>query len=218
MNLLSTIQQRYQDLVGQPTGTIDARGTRNINLAVTDVLNRFQFSWNITNTTISLSGGSANMPSDYNPRWDIDARIVGSLTNDDNIFTKIRIEDRDKYSSDDYVYWITFDPINNVYVFNSKTQTGTVTVYYNFTPTDMSSGTDVCVVPSVEAVAYQAASKYWIPGERKVALKQEYEQEATKYIQDLHIQDLQQGPNIKMNSIARQNLSDTLGVDTIEFA
>src|SRR3990167_2900023 len=207
--IFSTIQQRYLDLTGQPDGTIDAFGNRNINLAVNDILNRYPFSWNVKTDTTTLSGGAANMPSDFNPRWPIDARIVASSTSDDNVFQKIDVADRDKYDSDSYVYWLTFDTTNNDYNFNSLTQSGTVTLYYHFTPSDMSSASDICRVPSTELVAYQASAKNWIPGERDEGLKKEYQDEANKYIQELWILDQQSGPQYGMNSIASTNLAST---------
>ena len=155
----------------------------------------------------AVAAGVADMPTDWNPKWGInDARIVVSSDNNDSEFTQIPIYDRDKYGSDDYVYWLTVDVANNKTVFNSKTQTGTVTIYYNFIPADMSDDADVCVVPDTEAVAYLAASKNWIGSERDIELKQEYEKMADRYITALYFRDLQNGPSADITSLAEYNL------------
>ena len=123
----TTLQQRYLDLIGDSDGTIDDFGKRNINSAIQDILNKYQFSWDIKTDDITLAAGVATLPSDFNPLWNVvDARIVASSDNDDNIFTQIRPEDRDSYSADDYVFWVTYDTATDTYIFNSKTLTGTV--------------------------------------------------------------------------------------------
>ena len=203
----TTLQQRYLDLIGDSDGTIDDFGKRNINSAIQDILNKYQFSWDIKTDDITLAAGVATLPSDFNPLWGVsDARIVASSDNDDNIFIQIRPEDRDSYTSDDYVFWITYDTATDTYIFNSKTLTGTVTIYYNFSPTDLSSGTDVCIIPDVEAVSYLAASKNWVGAERDTDLKKDYEAEADKFIQAMWLRDLQNGPIISVGSIASYNL------------
>ena len=203
--ILSAIQQRYLDLIGQPTGTIDSFGTRNINGAINDIVNRYSFSWNLDSADLTLAAGVADLPTDYNPRWGLtDARIVVSEDNNDQVFTQIPVYDRDKYSADDYVYWITPDPANNKYIFNSKAQTGTVTVYYNVLPTDLSAASDPCIVPDLEAVSYLAASKNWIGSERDTELKREYEQMAKQYIDALYFRDLYQGAEVQITSLALQ--------------
>lgn len=187
MATLSTLQQRYLDLIGDSDGTIDSFGTRNINAAINDIINRFQFYWNIADTTITTSNGVANLPTDYNPIWGIfDARS-------DVIYTQISLTERDNYSEGDAVYWITYDTANNVYVFNSL-KDETITIAYNFIPTDLTNASDVCVVPDIEAVSYLAASKNWIGAERDTELKREYEQEADKYIQAMWFRDQANGP------------------------
>ena len=201
------ISQRVQDLIGQPSGTINAFNIRNINNAVNDILNKYPFSWNLKTADLTLAAGVADMPADWNPKWGIhDARIVVSSTDDDNEFTQINIYDRDKYGTDDYVYWLTVDVSSNKTIFNSKTQTGTVTIYYNFIPTDMSTDADVCVVPDTEAVSYLAASKNWVGSERDTELKREYEQMAKQYIDALYFRDLQSGPDETFTSLAEYNL------------
>ena len=203
----TTLQQRYLDLIGDSDGTIDDFGKRNINSAIQDILNKYQFSWDIKTDDITLAAGVATLPSDFNPLWNVvDARIVASSDNDDNIFTQIRPEDRDSYSADDYVFWVTYDTATDTYIFNSKTLTGTVTIYYNFSPADLSSGTDVCIIPDVEAVSYLAASKNWVGAERDTDLKKDYEAESDKLILAMYLRDLQNGPILSVGSIASYNL------------
>lgn len=184
--LYEDVKHKYMDLVGQPDGTIDARGTRNIRDGVKGVLNKYKFSWNKTTATISLVAGVATLPTDYNPVHNLDdARI-----DDDNVFTKIEPSDRSNYTEDSLVYWITFDKTTNTYIFNSLTQTGNIDIIYWFIPDAMTADADVCVIPDIDAIGYEAASRHWIGAERDVELKREYEQEANKYILALYVQDI----------------------------
>lgn len=204
----STIKQRYMDLIGQPDGTITSFGTRNINRAIRDIINRYPFSWNVKTGTGSLSSGAFTLPSDYNPASPIDARIVHTDSHDDHIFTRIDVWDRDNYTDDNYVYWILPNSANpDEWTFNTHVQTGTVTLHYYFLPTDLSADADKCIIPDLEAVAYLAASKNWIGSERNIELKREYELEADKYINAMYFRDLQASDSVSLRSIAGANLA-----------
>lgn len=201
----ATISQRVQDLIGQPNGTISDFNIRNINNAVNDILNKYQFSWNLKTADITVTSGAADLPADFNPKWGLfDVRITGTAQLDDTKFTQISIYDRDDYSADEYVYWLTVDVSNNKTIFNTLSDDCTVTIYYNFIPTAMSTAADVCVVPDIEAVSYLAASKNWIGSERDVELKREYEQMAKQYIDALYFRDLLQGAEVEVSSLSVQ--------------
>jgi len=201
----ATISQRVLDLIGQPSGTINAFNIRNINNAVNDILNKYNFSWNLKTADLTVVNGVADMPADWNPKWGIaDARITASAQLDDSVFTQISIYDRDNYSADEYVYWLTVDVANNKTIFNTISDDCTVTIYYNFIPADMSDDADVCVVPDIEAVSYLAASKNWIGSERDTELKREYEQMAKQYIDALYFRDLYQSADVSITSLAVQ--------------
>lgn len=203
------VSQRVMDLIGQPSGTINAFNIRNINNAVRDILNKYPFSWNLKTADLAVTSGTADLPADWNPKWGIiDARITGTAQLDDKQFTQISIYDRDNYSADEYVYWLTVDVANNKTIFNTISDDCTVTIYYNFIPSDMSAAADVCVVPDIEAVSYLAASKNWVGSERDVELKREYEQMAKQYIDALYFRDLQSGPDEVFTSLAAYNLGE----------
>lgn len=207
MATLTQIQTRYAYLIGESSTTnLTAVDTSHINAAVKDICNRYPFSWNLTTETLTLSSGTSNLATNYNPDWHLnDARISNTGTGNDNVFTEITVAERDSYSSDDYVYWITFNTSTERYIFNSQTQSGSVVTYYQFIPTDLSTGAQVCIVPDGEAVAYLAASKNWIGDERNITLKQEYEQEAEKRIASMIQRDVGFGPALRMGSIVDSN-------------
>ena len=198
-------------LIGETDVTaVTAVHKSHINAFIKDITNAFPFSWNMATDDLTLAAGVSNLPTDYNPNWHLDdVRITGSSTNDDNVFTEIDIKDRDKYGATDYKYWITWDATNEIYVFNTLTQTGTVTIYYYFEPADLSGDTDVCVVPDGEAVAYGGASKNYIGDDENVQLKQEYEKEAASRIQRMYNQDLNFGPKYLEYSKVSDNSSLT---------
>lgn len=184
MAIFSAIQSRCAYLRGLSTwGTSSVDDTTinsHINASILDIVNFFPFSWDRTTANLTLTAGVSNLPTDYNPKWGLyDARIG------DNIFRQIDPVDKAIYSATDYVYWITYDNSNKVYVFNTPTQTGTVAIIYYFIPTALSGSSDVCLVPDPEAVAYLASSKMWIGDERNEALKMDYEQESQQRIKSL---------------------------------
>lgn len=205
MTFLS-IQTRFLALVDE--SAISATHKSHINFAIKDILNAFPFSWDLTSTDLTLSSGTANLPSTYNPKWRIyDARVTASSTLDDSIFTEIDPKDRDSYGSGDYVYWITYSA--GTYVFNTPVQSGTVTIYYYTLPSDLSGDSDVCVVPDGECVAMLAASKHFLGEDQDEKLKDMYEQEAEKRIKSMYSQDLNFGPHNYESSKVSYNSSLT---------
>lgn len=184
------IQNRFLALVDE--STISSTHKSHINYSIKDILNAFPFSWDIATSDLTVASGVANLPSDYNPKWRIyDARIVNSSTGDDYVYTEIDIKDRDKYSSTDYIYWITYSSGN--YVFNTHSD-GTVTIYYYTLPTDLSADSDVCIVPDGECVAMLAAAKHFLGEDQDKDLKELYEKDADRRIKALYSQDLNFGP------------------------
>lgn len=187
-----SVQTRFLALVDETT--ISDTHKSHINYAIKDILNAYPFSWDLTSTTLTLSSGTANLPSTYNPKWRIyDARVTASSTADDHIFTEIDPKDRDSYGSDDYVYWITYSA--GTYVFNTPVQSGTVTIYYYTIPADLSGDSDACIVPDAECVAFLAASKHFIGEDQDKNLKDLYQEEADKRIKSLYSQDLNFSPH-----------------------
>lgn len=203
------IKRRTAYLRGETDYTTSTTNTvidDHINATVQDACNLYPYSFTLSTGTLTLSSGSANLPSDYNPKWHIkDARITASSQNDDSVFTEINTVDRDLYGSGDYVYWITYNSSTHVYVFNSKTLTGSVDIFYNFIPTDMSSDGDVCIIPDAELVSYGAASKMWVGDERNTELATLYEQEYRQRAGALYQADQAFGPAEPQGTIIRMN-------------
>ena len=179
------LQTRAALLMGESSASADLKA--HIAAAVQDIVLIRPWTWTLTKgSNLSLSSGAANLAATFNPKWGVtDARIVTTGSGNDNVFTRIAIEDKDKYTSDDYVYWVTYNTSSGFYVFNSLTQTGTVEYYHHIFPTDPVGDSNVVIVPDGEAVAYLAASKMWIGDERDVKLQQVYSQEAAARIRSL---------------------------------
>lgn len=212
-----TIKKRTAYLMGESdyttTGTDKTIRENHILHSIQDIINAFPFSWNLATEDLTLSSGTSNLASDYNPKWHLaDARIENSGSGDDDVFTEVSVADRDNYDTDAgaYVYWITYDAANEVYVFNSNKSSGTVTVYYYFFPADLSADDDVCVIPDAEAVAYLAAAKMWLGDERNIKLQQNFEAEAARRIQQMYSTDQSFGPTYKQGTPVDYN-SDLRG-------
>jgi len=214
--IFSDIQKRFLFLIGESdTTSITAIHKSHINAIIKDICNAYPFSWNLKKDDLTLSSGTASLPTDYNPIWHLkDARIVNSSTGDDYIFTPVPVEDRDSYDTDNHVYWITQSTTAGTFTFNTPTQTGTVTIYYYSIPTDLSADANVCVIPDGEAVAYGAASKNWIGDERNQQLKQDYEQECTARISAMQSKDMAFDGQYTQHSIVASNPALSGGGDT----
>lgn len=209
----TNLQQRAADIMGESSASTTLKS--HINAAIQDIMLVHPWSWALKKdtSTVVLSSGADNLPSDYNAKWGLaDARIVNSSTGDDNVFTRIPITDVDNYGSDDYVYWITWTAASSVHTFNSLTQSGTVQIYYYHIPSDLSAGADVCIVPDSEAVAYLAAAKMYLGDERNQGLYQLFSQEAATRIRNLLMADAaQEVDGMPLNSIIELN-SGMLGL------
>lgn len=183
------IQNRFLYLVDESTITDIHKS--HINYAVKDIVNAFNFSWNVASSDITLASNVADLPTDYNPIWGIlDARVVNSGVANDTIFVQVPIKNRDSWGSSDAKYWITYNTTTSKYVFNSPYDNSTVKVYYNFIPTDMSADGNVCIVPDGEAVAFLAASKFFLGEDQDKNIKDMYQQEASARIQRMYASDL----------------------------
>lgn len=205
MATFGAVQTRAAELIGESSASATLKN--HILAAVRDIANFHNFSWLVKSGSLTLSAGTANLPTDYNPKWGLlDARIVSAGDGNDSIFRAIPLEDRDAYTADDYIYWITWDTSTSRYIFNTKTQSGTVAIYYHHIPADASLSADVLVVPDGEAVAYLAAAKNWVGDERNASLKAIYDQEASSRIQDLKVKDMSYaGEMIRVRSVIDYN-------------
>jgi len=189
MATFTEIQNRFLYLVDE--STISDIHKSHINASVQDIINAYPFSWNIASDTVTLASNVGNLPTDFNPKWGIlDARIENTGNVTDVIFTRKPISYRDSYGSSDAKYWITYDTTTSRYIFNSPYDDSTVTVYYQFFPSDMSSGTDVCVVPDAELVALLTASKHFMGEDQDKELVELYEKRAQERLKALYTQDL----------------------------
>lgn len=199
-----SIQQRFNDLIGETSSaTATTAGQRHINATVNDIIGQYSFSWNTKTSSLTLVAGVATLPTDFYAGWGIDdARIVNSSTGDDEIFAYVPTVDRDSYDSDTPIYWITYDTTTFEYIFHSNRQTGTVEIIYHFIPADMSAVGDHCIIPDGELVAYGAAAKNWVADERNIELKREYEATYNNGVKALYLQDLQNGAEYMVDSLA----------------
>jgi predicted nucleic acid-binding protein len=189
------LQKRLKFLIGEDGSTgADATTTgatqkSHINSAIIDIINQYPFSWNTATTNLTVASGVSNLPADFNPKWAIeDARDA-----DDNVYLYTAIQSRDADDST-YQYWITYDTTADLYVFNTNQDSATVTIYYHFTPAELTTDAGKCIVPDQEAVAYLAGAKHWISDERNEELQKKFDQEWNRRVQALYIQDLNFGP------------------------
>ena len=158
--------------------------------AVTQICTDNRFSWTLAKDTLSVVAGAANLPTDYNPSFGL-VFAVHQVTGtaNDREYTRVDIRDIDNYSSSDYVYYITYDTSSGVYVFNSNQTTDTVVIYYHFLPTELSSDSDVSIVPDDMAVVYLAVALWWLAKERDESNYDRFYKEYEKRLAKMVLQD-----------------------------
>lgn len=212
LSTFSYLRQRFNYLIGDTSSTTSAIGDSHLNASIIDICNAYPFSWTVTKTTGSITGSgpeySLNLAADLNIKWGLlDARIVGSQVGDDHLFEEIPIPDRDQYAIGSYKWWRTYGSMGNVYVFNTKESSGTLTYYYYTLGSTLVNGADVCFVPDPEAVCLLAASKNWITDERNQSLSERHRQDASVRIQSLWQTDNAFGPQPSEGSVVDYNPS-----------
>ncbi|MHB8482774.1 MAG: phage adaptor protein [Nitrospiria bacterium] len=213
---LATLRQRYQYMRGETDyTTVVATNDSNINQAIWDILNLYDFTWNRTTTTGTISSLAFNLADDYNPTWHIsDARIVNPSIGDDYIFREIPVQDRDFFDTNEYVYWLTMTAATGISVFNTNQTAGTVTYTYQYIPVALVNATDVCIIPDAEAVAMFALAKNWVGDERDVALADRYEAMAKARLDALYQKEVAFGALYSENTlIDRQPQINGSGAD-----
>ena len=92
--------------------------------------------------TVTVSGGTGTLPSDFS--------VIGTVYLGEVEYIKQSISD----IHDGNVYWITGDEENG-YTLNTLDD-GSFTITYVYSMTDLSSNSDVCLIPDSEAVVAYA--------------------------------------------------------------
>ena len=209
-----TIQQRFNDLIGETnSSTASDAGKRHINAVIQEIVGNYPFSWNVKNTTLTLSSYKQTLPVDYFPGWPMEYVAVPATTSSAAIvFTQIPVSEIVNYTTDDTsspVFWISYDSVNDIYTLNSNITGVTLTVYYHYSIPTLVNLTDACPITDPELVAYGAAAKNWIGDERNVQLQQNYAQVYNNGVKALWIADLQNNVDYTVGGIAGQQVNWT---------
>ncbi len=99
----------------------------------------------VKKTSLTVSSGSVSLPDDF-------VSPVKLKDSDDSVFTQV---DQEDYDSDvGNTYTIEGNQTDGWTLYASSD--GTYTLFYKYRPEDMSSNSDVCVIPDGEAVVAYA--------------------------------------------------------------
>lgn len=82
-------------------------------------------------TTLSLTNGFANLPTNARQSPDLDIRVVNSSQNDDYIFTQTTYEQFDNYTQGDYRYYVSTSQDGVQSITTTETGTPAVSVRYS---------------------------------------------------------------------------------------
>lgn len=99
-------------------------------------------------TSLTTSSGTIALPDDF--------ILVDKVVNASNVELS-EINQSDSDGAGGTVFWITGNHSSGFYL-NTPTDE-TYTVYYTYRPAEMSSNSDVCIIPDPEAVVLYAYSK-----------------------------------------------------------
>ena len=136
-----SLADRHESNGTLPTSSVTlAYWTRLLNKGVNYCSDKLRLTKTASLTTTS---GSVALPDDFLGR--------GSVFIDDQEYTQV--DEADVPAQTDYVYWITGNHTDG-YTLNVPDD-DTFSVTYSFRPAEMSSDSDVCIIPDIEApVAY----------------------------------------------------------------
>ena len=170
-----------------------------------EIFDRYNFSWLLKPTTLTLSSNLASLPSDYNPIHLLrDVRVVNASSNDDYVYQQVRPEDRDSFttgSSSDFTFYIEREPTSGCYQMIANQLDTTVDIKYYHQPTDLSADTDIETIPNYEAVSYKAAAKLWLAKERDETNHDRFDAIGERKIQEMIVRDRIANPMPKINTI-----------------
>jgi hypothetical protein len=131
-----------------------------INVARSEIANAYPFAWLRKIATVTITANAGDVPTDWNPLFPF-AKVQD---NNGNRYRQIPPKDAVLYSSTkEYVYWITY---TTKYVINTIAAPTSLSVTYNYVPTDLAQDADVDLCPDMSAISYRAAAKTWLAKER----------------------------------------------------
>lgn len=122
--------------------------TRLLNNGLAYCADQMRLVTSASTTTTGTATHSASLPTDFlliNRVVDGDGAHLAHISQDQSV------------NASGLVYWITGNHTNG-FVLNTPSN-ATYTTYYTFKPSEMSSDSDVCVIPDPEAVVLYAYSK-----------------------------------------------------------
>lgn len=128
-----------------------------------------RFSWMLKRTTtISLSAGVANLPSDFSADHGFKTLYepVSGIGNDRR-YTRVAPEELDNYTTSDYVYCVLWDSTNKIFtLLTNQTASATLTGWYYAEPTALSASSDTTPIPDAWAIVNLATAIWWLGSER----------------------------------------------------
>lgn len=150
-----------------------------------EIANAYPFSWLETIIDVTTSGGTGDLPTDFNinhrPK---DVRIVASNTE----YDYVDITESYNYGAGDHVYWITWHAVNNRWEINTPDNV-TVRVIYYKVPATLSTDGTYDIVPDLDTVTYLAAARFWLSSERDEENHDRFKMLGQKSLDNLIIND-----------------------------
>jgi len=205
MATFATLKRKVANRLGRTDNATDNTIRDNsIKDAADQIYQETKWSWTLKTATLTVSSGTADLPTDYNPSFGLDYAVYEvSGDANDKPYIRVDVRDLDLYSSSDRVYAITYSDTSDVYVFTSNQTTDTVKIYYHYLPAELSADADVCIVPDPMAVTYLAAAMWWLAKERD---EDNYDRFYAKYSERL----AKMISNDKSFNTLRRNLSSKI--------
>lgn len=153
--------------LGADTGaTPTALRDKRINEARREFYSYRRWSFLLKSTTLSLTNSVANLPIDYNKKFDpIDVyTYAGSVKTQ---YMKVAWADVGYFGTDDYVYAVN----KQAGTLKTNQAVSTLTIDYTYLPTDKSSSTTADdaneePAPDITPIGLLAIAKWWLASER----------------------------------------------------
>jgi hypothetical protein len=160
---LADIRTDLAALYGENTAPTDSTRDSYINFIIRDIYYRRLWRWRRTTANLTFTSGASDSPTAFAPDnlvattrdgWKSNMVLKEVVSGDDNdiYYTQIDPIDSENYTSTDTVYWVTGSEYAG-YTFNiPSTDSKTLQLTYYRSHETLSSSTDKCYVPSLNAV------------------------------------------------------------------
>lgn len=153
---LQDVLDLLASLNGEDSAPDNVSRKRFVNEIGADIWSRRRWSWAKARTSITLDAdGTKALPANFDLGGFVDLRIEMPGSQDDIIYSIIDETERDRFSVDDHVCWITGEP-GEYTIHTLDADSPTLAVVYDAVWSKLADSGDECAIPRAMPIAMGA--------------------------------------------------------------